>query len=105
MNETDVEWAESYQREPSGRVAQEGGSADSASSASSAGALEVWPSLPYEEWRETYETLHMWTQVVGKIRLTLSPKVNHWWHAALYVTSRGPTTSPVPYCPHWSGTF
>jgi hypothetical protein len=58
---------------------------------------DAWPSLPYEEWIETYETLHMWTQVVGKIRLTLSPMVNHWWHAALYVTSRGLTTSPIPY--------
>src|SRR4051794_31996144 len=89
MNESDVEWAESYQAEASGRVAQEGGRA--------AGALEVWPGLPYEEWKETYETLHMWTQVAGKIRLTLSPKVNHWWHSALYVTSRGLTTSPIPY--------
>jgi len=56
-----------------------------------------WPALPYEEWRDTYETLHMWTQIVGKIRLALSPMVNHWWHVTLYVTPRGLTTSPIPY--------
>jgi hypothetical protein len=56
-----------------------------------------WPALPLDAWRDTYATLHMWTQVVGKIRLTLSPPVNHWWHSALYVNSRGLTTSPVPY--------
>src|SRR2546423_15076476 len=60
-------------------------------------AGEVWPSLPYEEWKETYETLHMWTQVVGKVRLALSPMVNHWWQVTLYVTPRGLTTSPIPY--------
>src|SRR6476619_3898679 len=58
---------------------------------------EAWPALPYAEWKETYETLHMWTQVVGKIRLALSPMVNHWWQTALYVTARGITTSPIPY--------
>jgi hypothetical protein len=58
---------------------------------------EVWPSLPYEEWKDTYETLHMWTQIVGKIRLGLSPMVNHWWQVTLYVTPRGLTTSPIPY--------
>ena len=55
-----------------------------------------WPALPLEQWRPTYATLHMWTQVVGKIRLALSPPVNHWWHAALYVSSRGLTTSAIP---------
>jgi hypothetical protein len=99
MNETDIEWAESHQRELGGHAAQQSGST------ASAGTLEEWPNLPYEEWRETYETLHMWTQVVGKIRLTLSPRVNHWWHAALYVTSRGLTTSPIPYGPYGSRTF
>jgi hypothetical protein len=49
------------------------------------------------EWKETYETLHMWTQIVGKVRLALSPRVNHWWEVALYVTARGLTTSPIPY--------
>ncbi|HMA37361.1 MAG TPA: DUF5996 family protein [Chloroflexia bacterium] len=58
---------------------------------------EAWPALPYEEWKATYETLHMWTQVVGKIRLALSPPVNHWWHCALYLSARGLTTSPIPY--------
>jgi hypothetical protein len=59
--------------------------------------VETWPSLPYAEWKDTYDTLHMWTQVVGKIRLTLSPMVNHWWQVALYVTPRGLTTSPIPH--------
>ncbi|MFL5732595.1 MAG: DUF5996 family protein, partial [Chloroflexia bacterium] len=67
-----------------------------------ANATGAWPDLPYQEWSETYETLHMWTQVVGKIRLTLTPKINHLWHSALYVTSRGLTTSPIPY---GNGTF
>lgn len=58
---------------------------------------EVWPTLPLVEWKDTYDTLHMWTQIVGKIRLTLSPMVNHWWQAPLYVMSRGLTTSPIPY--------
>jgi hypothetical protein len=58
---------------------------------------EVWPSLPLEEWRDTYATLHMWTQIVGKVRLVLSPRINHWWQAALYVTSRGLTTSTIPH--------
>jgi hypothetical protein len=58
---------------------------------------EVWPSLPLEEWKDTYATLHMWTQIVGKIRLMQSPPVNHWWQVPLYVTARGLTTSPIPY--------
>jgi Family of unknown function (DUF5996) len=58
---------------------------------------EAWPSLPLEEWRATYATLHLWTQIVGKIRLAQSPWVNHSWHVALSVTSRGLTTGPVPY--------
>jgi Family of unknown function (DUF5996) len=56
-----------------------------------------WPALPLSEWRDTYLTLHLWTQVVGKIRMTLSPPLNHWWHATLYVNARGLTTSPIPY--------
>ena len=59
--------------------------------------LEPWPPLPLEEWQDTYATLHMWMQVVGKIRLRLAPMVNHWWQVPLYVTSRGLTTTPVPY--------
>lgn len=56
-----------------------------------------WPPLPSDAWEETYATLHMWTQIVGKIRLALSPPINHWWHVPLYVTSRGLTTSPIPF--------
>ncbi|MFN2541836.1 MAG: DUF5996 family protein [Chthoniobacterales bacterium] len=58
---------------------------------------EIWPPLSFAEWRETCATLHMWTQIVGKIRLTLSPWANHSWHVTLYVTARGLTTSPIPH--------
>jgi hypothetical protein len=58
---------------------------------------EVWPSLPLAAWQDTYQTLHMWTQIVGKVRLALSPPLNHWWATALYVTPRGLTTSAIPY--------
>jgi hypothetical protein len=58
---------------------------------------EVWPALPYEAWSDTLATLHMWTQVVGKVRLVQSPWVNHSWHVTLYVTVRGLSTSPIPY--------
>ncbi len=60
-------------------------------------APDIWPSLPLAEWQDTYATLHMWTQIIGKIRLTHSPLVNHWWHVPLYVTPRGLTTSAIPY--------
>ncbi|HEY7786835.1 MAG TPA: DUF5996 family protein [Pyrinomonadaceae bacterium] len=63
----------------------------------SARSNNVWPSLPLEAWSETYATLHMWSQVIGKVRLSLSPPVNHWWHCALYVSSRGLTTSAMPF--------
>lgn len=63
---------------------------------------EVWPSLVLEAWRDTYATLHLWTQIVGKIRLVQSPWVNHSWHVTLYVTARGLTTSPIP---HGTRTF
>ena len=56
-----------------------------------------WPELPLESWQDTYANLHMWTQVVGKVRLALSPRVNHWWEVPLYVNARGLTTSPIPY--------
>jgi Family of unknown function (DUF5996) len=56
-----------------------------------------WPPLPLNEWQDTYRTLHMWTQIVGKIRMTLFPPINHWWHVALYINSHGLTTGPVPY--------
>jgi hypothetical protein len=58
---------------------------------------ENWPPFAVADWTDTYATLHMWMQIVGKIRLALSPPVNHWWHVALYVTARGVTTSPMPY--------
>src|SRR5277367_2054916 len=58
---------------------------------------ESWPALPLSAWADTYATLHMWTQIVGKVRLALSPRVNHWWEVPLYVTARGLTTSPIPY--------
>ena len=56
-----------------------------------------WPALPLSEWKDTYETLHRWTQIVGKIRLTLTPPVNHWWNITLYITPRGLTTSAMYY--------
>ena len=58
---------------------------------------EPWPSLPFEAWTETYTTLHLWMQIVGKIRLAQSPWVNHGWHATLYPTPTGLTTSLIPY--------
>jgi Family of unknown function (DUF5996) len=58
--------------------------------------ISSWPELPTAAWRETYETLHLWTQIVGKIRLVRTPWLNHSWHVALYVTARGLTTSPIP---------
>jgi hypothetical protein len=57
----------------------------------------VWPELPYAAWRETCSTLHLWTQIVGKIRLARTPWLNHGWHVTLYVTSRGLATSPIPH--------
>jgi len=58
---------------------------------------ECWPAFRLTDWKDTYATLHMWTQIVGKIRLALTPLENHWWNAALYVNTRGLTTSPIPY--------
>ncbi|HET9178930.1 MAG TPA: DUF5996 family protein [Terriglobia bacterium] len=58
---------------------------------------EFWPALPLAEWEDTYHTLHMWTQIAGKVRLDLAPLQNHWWNSALYVNTRGLTTSPIPY--------
>ena len=55
-----------------------------------------WPELSLEAWRETYATLHMWTQIVGKVRLALTPLVNHWWNVPLYVTARGLGTGAMP---------
>ncbi len=58
---------------------------------------DVWPELPLPSWQDTYATLHMWTQIVGKVRLALSPRVNHWWEVPLYVSAAGLATSPIPY--------
>jgi hypothetical protein len=60
-------------------------------------AANTWPELLLAEWKDTYETLHMWTQIVGKIRLKLTPLVNHWWNVTLYVTPRGLTTSTMSH--------
>ena len=56
-----------------------------------------WPPLPYDEWKDTYATLHMWLQVVGKVALALAPALNHSWAVALHVTSRGLTTAVLPH--------
>jgi hypothetical protein len=58
---------------------------------------EAWPALPLSDWADTYATLHMWTQIVGKVRLALSPRINQWWEVPLYVSARGLTTSPIPF--------
>ena len=58
---------------------------------------QAWPALPLEAWADACATLHMWTQIVGKIRFRASPPINHGWHSTLYVTSRGLTTSPIPH--------
>ena len=58
---------------------------------------QLWPDLPYERWKETCRTLHLWTQVVGKVRLAQSPWLNHSWHVPLYVTARGLTTSSIAH--------
>jgi hypothetical protein len=63
---------------------------------------EEWPSLPLEAWSDTYASVHLWTQIVGKIRLAQSPRLNHSWHVTLYVTARGLSTSPIP---HGARTF
>jgi Family of unknown function (DUF5996) len=62
-----------------------------------ASRVDPWPELPLAAWSETYATLHLFTQIVGKVRLVQSPRVNHSWHVTLYVTARGLTTSPIPY--------
>jgi hypothetical protein len=67
------------------------------SQTSSSSPNDPWPALPYAEWRQTYETLHRWSQIVGKTRLALEPMVNHWWEVPLYLSARGFTTSAMPY--------
>ena len=58
---------------------------------------EIYPALPLEEWRETNDTLHLWTQIVGKIRRQQTPMLNEWWNVPLYLSPRGLTTSAMPY--------
>ena len=60
-----------------------------------AGLAQDWPALAYDDWADTAETLHLWTQVVGKVRMSLTPPLNHWWHVPLYVSACGLTTSPI----------
>jgi hypothetical protein len=60
---------------------------------------EALPALPFDSWKDTLATLHMWAQIVGKVRLKLCPLVNHWWNVPFYITARGMTTSPMP-CEH-----
>jgi hypothetical protein len=60
-------------------------------------AANIWSDLPLDAWRDTYATLHLWTQIVGKIKLAQSPMCNHWWQVSFFVTARGLTTSLVPY--------
>ena len=57
----------------------------------------AWPALRLKEWADTKDTLHLWTQIAGKVRLALMPWINHGWHVPLYVTARGLTTSAMPY--------
>src|SRR5689334_8571583 len=64
---------------------------------SNADCENFWPTLPFAEWQETAETLQLWTQIVGKVRLALSPWINHSWHVTLYLTARGLTTSAIPH--------
>src|SRR6266571_8371496 len=58
---------------------------------------DAWPPLPLAEWKPTYRTLHMWTQMAGKVQLSLTPRTNHWWNVALHVTARGLSTTPIPH--------
>jgi len=59
-------------------------------------SVEAWPPLPLDAWKDTRDTLHMWTQIAGKVRLALAPPRNHWWHTALRLWARGLTTGPMP---------
>jgi hypothetical protein len=65
-------------------------------------ARQAWPRLRVDDWTETRDTLHMWTQIVGKVRLSHAPLLNHWWQVTLYVSPRGLTTGPIP---HRGGLF
>ena len=68
---------------------------------------DVWPALPYADWKQTYTTLHMWTQIVGKVKLELTPFLNEWWNVTFAVTARGLTTATIPSasaCSRWIST-
>src|ERR1700761_1651202 len=81
------------------RATPETNAASAQSGVSTAPALSpgaLWPELPLKAWEPTRATLHLWTQIVGKIRLKLTPWLNHGWHVPLYVSARGLTTSPIP---------
>lgn len=69
----------------------------STSTQPSASRDQRWPALRVDHWTDTRDTLHMWTQIVGKIRLVQAPLLNHWWNVTLYVSPRGLTTSAIPY--------
>lgn len=71
-------------------------------SAANTSNIDIWPSLPLSAWQDTYTTLHLWLQIIGKIKLKQAPVANHWWQVPLYVTTRGITTAPIP---HSSRTF
>ncbi len=73
------------------------GTGKATASANDAPGVDTFPPLPLEEWEDTKNTLHRFAQIVGKIRLVSAPHANHWWHVTLYVTTRGLTTSPMPY--------
>ena len=60
-------------------------------------STDLLPALPLDSWKDTLATVHMWTQIVGKVRLKLCPLVNHWWNVTFYLTARGLTTSAMPY--------
>src|SRR5712671_7923858 len=64
---------------------------------SKSGDKDMLPALPFDSWKDTLATLHMWSQIVGKVRLKLCPLVNHWWNVPFYITARGMTTSAMPY--------
>jgi Family of unknown function (DUF5996) len=89
-----LRWVVLYEKLHSGR---EKLIMDTSHSSAFSDSAECWPALHLQEWKDTYATLHMWMQIVGKIRLELTPKVNHWWNVPLYVSSRGLTTSLIPY--------
>jgi hypothetical protein len=70
---------------------------DTTRSAQGEAGGEVWPALPYQEWKDTLDTLHMWTQIVGKVKLELAPFLNQWWEVGFTVTARGLTTATIPF--------